>query len=138
MKTRQARSNRTGNRHFGDQTTPAFAKSRKNMILMVFCGALGVLEVRIGCSDKMVSFAERSPRGKCFTIRRLPKPFWELYFPFCMALIMANSFESSLHFVIADRHIDTNNMAALKLLVAPPDTWRWPKSEYRPIHAVRT
>jgi hypothetical protein len=87
------------------------------MILVVFCGALGVLEVRIGCSDKMVSFAERSPRGKCFTTRRLPKPFQELYFPFCMALIMAESFESSLHLVIADRHIYINNMAALNFLL---------------------
>ncbi|KAG5656916.1 hypothetical protein KAF25_011085, partial [Fusarium avenaceum] len=69
MKTRQARSNRTGSPRFGDLTTPAFAKSRKRLIPMVFCGVLGVLEVKIGCSDKTVSFAEHSPHGKCSAAR---------------------------------------------------------------------
>lgn len=36
---------------------------------MVFCGVLGVLEVKIGCSDKTASFAEHSPHGKCSAAR---------------------------------------------------------------------
>ena len=34
------------------------------MILKEFCGVFGVLEVRIGCNDRMANFAEHLHLGK--------------------------------------------------------------------------